>query len=101
MMVNLKDIYLKTGVGVCLIEDGRVTQHYLLVDEDVELISELCFLTSFLPDNFKFGIFEHEKGRVALLKHQNNFLGFPVKKDNFMELIRDIEVNLNDKILHP
>ncbi len=100
-MVNLKDIYLKTGVGVCLIENGRVTEHYLLTDEDVELISEFCFLTSFLPENFKFGIFEHEKGRIGMLKYRDNFLAFPVKKDNFMELIRSIEVNLNDKILRP
>ncbi len=100
-MVNLKDIYLKTGMGVCLIENGRVVDHYLISDEDLKLISEFCFLTSHLPENFKLGIFEHENGRFAILKYQNSLLGFPVRKDNFMELIKDLEVNLNDKILHP
>ena len=101
MMVNLKDIYLKLGVGVCLIEDGKVTDRYLLADEDIELISEFSFLTTFLPENFKFGIFEHEKGRFAIIKHRNNLLGFPVREDNFMGLIKNVEVKLNDKILHP
>lgn len=95
----LKKIYSVIGHGACIIKDGQISEVYLLSDDEINLISHFCPLTLSLPDNFKLGIFEHEKGKVVLFRYGDEFIGFPTKKENVMELIKDIEVKLNDQIL--
>lgn len=96
----LKKIYSLIGRGVCIIEDGKISDVYLLSDDEVDLISALSPITLILPENFKIGVFELQEGKVAFIKYQNKFIGFPIRKDNIMEVIKEIEVKFNDKVLH-
>lgn len=87
------------GHGACIIKDGQVSEVYLLSDDEVELISKFAPLTLSLPEDFKFGIFEDENGRVVILKYSEGFVGLPTQKENVMELIKEIEVKLYDQVL--
>jgi len=97
---NAEKIYSLIGRGAGIIEDGKISDVYLLSDDEVDLISALSPITLLLPENFKIGVFELQEGKVAFIKYQNKFIGFPIRKDNIMEVIKEIEVKFNDKVLH-
>ncbi len=95
----LKKIYTQLGHGVCRVKDGEIAESYLLSDEEVEFIKEIAKLTTILPEKFKLGVFEHEKGKVVILRYGEEFICFPAKSENVMELIKKAEVEIYDKIL--
>ncbi|WP_202318357.1 hypothetical protein [Archaeoglobus neptunius] len=97
----LKKIYSATGHGACIIKDGKIADVYLLSDEEVELMEKFCNITSILPEKFRMGVFTYDDTKVVILRNGSEFICFPTKKENIMEIIRDVEVNIYDKILSP
>lgn len=97
----LQKIYSVLGIGSCLIKDGEIVESYLLSDEELNLIEKIAKVTAYLPEKFKIGFFEHEGGKLILIKHGEDFICFPARSDNVMSELRKVEVEVYDKILSP
>lgn len=97
----LKKIYSIMGHGACIIKDGKISVFYLLSDEEIDLISKFAPVTLSLPADFKLGVFEDKDGKVVILKSPEGFVAFPTRRENVMELIKEVEVKVYDQILSP
>jgi len=95
----LEKIYSVLGTGSCFIKDGEVVDSYLLSDKELKFIETIAKITPQLPEKFKMGFFEHEKGKAIVLKHGEGFICFPARSDNVMSELRKVEVEVYDKIL--
>ncbi len=95
-MMDLREIYSRTGVGACIISGGRVVDAYLLSDNEKDVAEELAPLTLYFPENFRFAVLEAGDLRFGVVKIRDVYLLMPVRTANYFEFFRTIEVKLHD-----
>ncbi len=88
-MPDLEEIYSKLGSGFCRVKEGKLLESYLLSDAEIEMIGKMLPVTEHLPQDLEVGILEFDiNSRFAIFKIEDHFLVFPVKTDNFSEIMK-------------
>jgi len=95
-MMNLKEVYEKTGLGVCLIGETTV-ECYMVPNEIKPLIYEVKDKILMRLKDLEGGILEFEKLKVIVIRTNDHFLVFPVEGSagtiyyNLRNLVRGLE----------
>ncbi|TDA25860.1 MAG: hypothetical protein DSO01_06745 [Archaeoglobi archaeon] len=90
-MFDLRKFHSQTKLGACLINQGKISDSYLMSEEEISVIEKILGIFSELGD-VELGYIEKDGFRFAFFKFGDDFLVFPVKSENIAEIrrIRDV-----------
>jgi hypothetical protein len=93
-MVDLREYYTKTGLGVCLISNEDIVSH-LIPQEDLNKILEIKNLLREIPD-IDAGVFELDDKRYFAIRLDDKFLVSPIHTENFGEVYNRVKKFLEE-----
>ena len=91
-MVNLQEIFEKSGLRSCLVIGAKIAEEYLLTEDEKRKIENVIPALLALPLEFTYGFAElKDTLKLGVVRiEDDNFIVFPTRSDNVGELCREL-----------
>jgi hypothetical protein len=93
-MVDLKEYYTKTGLGVCLVSGEDIVSH-LVPQEDLNEIAKIREILYGIPE-MEAGVFEIDDKKYFAIRLEDKFLVSPIHSENFGEVYNKVKKFLEE-----